>query len=566
MGRDKIKIISLLKLKRLVCCKYTADMISSVNNLVFPFVIGAMIDAVFYAENINLFLKWSLVYTLFFVIKQLFSWLSYSLDLKMQKSFSSKLRMKLYHSILACEGGALHEFRSADLVYTLSDDVDKVNQYYNVSLSAVIAAIFQIVCIWGVMSYYNLGLSLVILMFSLGIVFLSANSKKQFKQVRTDYRKKQGEYMSWSLEYLAGMQDVWMNRAEEQTKTHFVEKTKQILKNKEKIRFVEIKAERIYGFISSLVTVVFWAAAAFMIISNRLTVGNFYVINQYFKMMIQKLEQINQEKINILGYGPSFDKINSILQLKAEAVHGGKNTEPEISGMPLSFCRVSFSYGASPILQNLSCSIEPGELTVIVGRNGEGKTTLLNLLLRLYSIETGAITIGKHSITELPVLWLRNHIGYVQQRSIIFSGTLRDNMRLFRPGCEDSEIWKALECCKMKETVEGWDKQLDTDLSYGERLSGGQRQRVALARIVLKNPSIVLMDEPTASLDAETELWILKDMKQIFSNKIVVMVSHRSEVVKAADHIIVMKDGSVLREGRHHELITDCNYYKTLFQ
>lgn len=142
MGRDKIKIISLLKLKRLVCCKYTADMISSVNNLVFPFVIGAMIDAVFYDKNINLFLKWSLVYTLFFVIKQLFSWLSYSLDLKMQNSFSSKLRMKLYHSILACEGGALHEFRSADLVYTLSDDVDKVNQYYNVSLSTVIAAIF----------------------------------------------------------------------------------------------------------------------------------------------------------------------------------------------------------------------------------------------------------------------------------------------------------------------------------------------------------------------------------------------------------------------------------------
>lgn len=566
MDRHKINYIVILKIRKLLFLKYASDMITSIINIMFPIIIGKIIETVFYRAEPKLFIKWGAAYTIVFVLKKLCDVNANILHVKMNKKFLMNLKSLLYQKMLSGKADSIESLTSGDAVYTLTGDVENVFKFYNETLSNILNAMVQIIGIILIMSVYHRGLAIIILLFSAAVVVSSDISKQNFGTIRTEYRKNLGKYLEWITEHLAGMKDIRMNQAEKQVEHVFSKKTEAILKQKENIRFAEMKAERIYGLISSVFTILFWTVSAFMIIGNSLTVGLFYMINQYFNMMIEKLENINQERLNTYSFQSSFEKLENYFHLTGERTYNTSIPQNyNLSNQTICFDKVSFSYGEKPVLNHVTCSIHPGKISVVVGENGVGKTTLLNLLLRFYTEYEGNITVGNQCIEEIPVSLLREQMGYVQQNSIILSGTLKENIRLYNSLCSDTDIWNSLQLCGMKDTVMSWEKQLETDLNYGERLSGGQRQKIALARMVIKNPSIILMDEPTASLDYHTEKQILEDMRRIFKEKLVLIVSHRVEVAKSADHILVIKNGLIIAEGVHQTLVTKCSYYASLF-
>ncbi|MEN8905233.1 MAG: ABC transporter ATP-binding protein [Clostridiales bacterium] len=363
-----------------------------------------------------------------------------------------------------------------------------------------------------------------------------------------------------------GMQDIRINKAEEITNNIFKDHVLKLLKNKQKARFLEIKAERLNGFFTVLFTLSFWILSAIFVINNKITVGTFFIIEKYFNILINNIDNIKQAKINYHNFQPSFERLLELCNYNCEnSEYESSNNRFLIRDCPLLFENVVFHYTERPIINHLNIKIEKGEFLSIVGANGAGKSTLFGLIIKFFDVKHGCIKLKDYNINDIPTKELRSQIGYVQQNTIIFEGTLEDNLKLYNNKVTKIEMWEVLKQCGLYETIIKWDDGLKTDLMNGDKLSGGQKQRISFARLLIKNPEIILMDEPTSALDNDMEWLIIKDIKRIFERKTLIIISHRPIPVYAADKIAVLHDGKFIDIGTNIELMERCRIYRQMF-
>lgn len=262
----------------------------------------------------------------------------------------------------------------------------------------------------------------------------------------------------------------------------------------------------------------------------------------------------------------SQERINEFLQEKPE-ITNKKETPDEIKGK-ISFKNVSFTYDDTNItaLKNISFEVKSGETLAIIGKTGAGKSTILELIGRLYDVEKGEILIDNKNIEELNLDSLRNNIGYVPQDAFLFSDSIKSNIKFGKASATDEEIYEAAKNASVHKNIKGFTKGYDTVL--GERgitLSGGQKQRVSIARAIIHNPKILLFDDCLSAVDTETEEEILHNLFKISRDKTTVIVSHRISSIKNADKIIILENGKIVQQGSHSQLINQTGYYKELY-
>jgi ATP-binding cassette subfamily B protein len=311
---------------------------------------------------------------------------------------------------------------------------------------------------------------------------------------------------------------------------------------------------------------VFWKGGL-AVLQGRIDIGSFYAFSHFLVMLIWPMIAIGWV-VNIFERGAaSMGRLQELIHAQPEIADRASADAPAAFAGEIEFRNLTFSYNGVPVLRDINLRVPAGTTAAIVGPTGSGKSTLTQLIGRLYDAPEGTVLIDGRPLTAYRLDTLRSAIGYVPQETFLFSETLGENIALGAPAATDEEIAHAAEIAGLAEDIAGFPKKYET--LVGERgitLSGGQKQRTAIARAVLRNPRILILDDALSSVDTHTEEKILRRLSGVMRERTTLLISHRVSTVRHADQIVVLKEGLIVERGTHIELLDRGGYYYDLYQ
>lgn len=336
------------------------------------------------------------------------------------------------------------------------------------------------------------------------------------------------------------------------------------------LRLVRLSSvfQALIPFLGALSLIVALAFGGWLTVSGRITPGSFVALTLYIRMLMNPLQQIGNVINTMQRSRASLERLNDLLAVKPDIVESAHPVDIDLSAAPIRIRNLSFAYpgAGAESLHGIDLDIEPGMTVGIVGRTGSGKTTLMKLLLRSYEPPRGAITIGGIDIRDVSLESLRRQIAYVPQDGFLFSTTIRDNIAFSRREADSFEVEFAARQAQVYDNIMAFPEQFETRLGErGVTLSGGQRQRTSLARGLLKDAPVMLLDDSVSAVDAVTETAILDTIRSERAAKTTVIIAHRISAVKHADLIIVMDGGEVVQRGTHDSLLREEGLYAALY-
>lgn len=445
-------------------------------------------------------------------------------------------------------------------------DLDTIDQFLGTTISRFLVASLTVTGTAIVLMWVHWQLGLLILLFNPLVIFATMLIGKRVKELKRQENSAYEDFQGDLTETLDAIHQLRAANREQHYLRQLISRARTVRDHAIQFEWRSDAATRASFALFQFGVDTFRAAAMVTVLFSDLSIGMMFAIFGYLWFMLTPVQEMLNMQYAWFAANAALARINRLLELEEEPRYPAlENPFRDRHTVGLTLKDIHFSYGEESVLKGIDLHLEPGEKVAVVGASGGGKSTLVQVILGMYTPQQGQVLLGGVPVQRIGLPCLRENVATVLQHPALFNDTVRQNLTLGRDKI-DAELWQALAIAQLDGTVADMPQQLDTMIGrQGVRLSGGQRQRLAIARMVLSDPSVVILDEATSALDAETEFQLHQDLEAFLRQRTTLIIAHRLSAVKQADRVYVFEDGFITEEGHHDELIARQGLYAQLY-
>jgi len=554
--------------KKLFMIDFGCAVISAMLELTFPFVVNRVIDTILPTGHYQTVIWVCLLLLAFYLFNMVMKYIVVYLGHKLGITIETDMRRQLFQYFQSQSFEYFDNKQTGELMSRLTSDLFEIGELAHHGPEDLFITLMSLVgAFWLMLQVHvQLAIGTVILVPILGVALAIFN--KKMGRINSQVYRQLGEFNAGLSNSLSGIRVVKAFANEAHEEARFEGLIQDYRENKLKFYQTMAGSSAFNYVLMRIITLIALVSGAYFTLKGELSTGQLVGFVLLANTFVKPIESIN---IMIETYPKGFAGFKRFRQELAKPVAvqdlPGAQPAPHFQGQ-IDYRNVELAYEEGrPVISQLNLSIAPGESVALVGPSGAGKSSMVNLLPRFYDVTSGHVLIDGKDIREYTLASLRQQIGIVQQDVFLFDGTIRENVLYGRLDASDAEVEEAIRAAKLDQVIEQLPDGLDTAIGErGVRLSGGQKQRLSIARIFLKNPSILILDEATSALDTQTEQYIQQSFDQLTKGRTSLIIAHRLATIQHVDRIVVVTEEGVVESGSHQELLALDGHYAALYR